>query len=76
MFGVFENKFNGFVCYCVGFFVSNFIFNLDFLFAMVLVHLPLPLLKCFAGELECPCFLYSSIKHKGNVINEVGAINR
>lgn len=43
------------------FLTSNFNFDLDFLFVIILVHLPFFLLKCFARSPARPIFLPSSI---------------
>jgi len=43
------------------FLTSNLTFDLDFLLAIGLVHLPFLFLKCFARSEERPNFLFSSI---------------
>lgn len=41
--------------------VSNLTFDLDFLLAIDLVHLPFFFFKCFASTVDLPNFLFSSI---------------
>ena len=46
------------------FLTSNLTFDLDFLLAIGLVHLPFLFLKCFARSEDRPNFLFSSIGYK------------